>query len=55
MKFLILPIEGKAKVKPSNVLYSETDFVLEEHVQQVVDLLDVIDDEDLQSVYGTSQ
>ena len=55
MKFLIPPSEGKAKVKPSNVLFSETDFALEEHVQQVVDLLDLIDDEDLQSVYGTSQ
>ena len=54
MKILIPPSEGKAKVKPSKTLFSETNFRFEREVNQVVRLLELIDDEDLRSVYGTS-
>ena len=54
MKILIPPSEGKAKVKPGNTLFSETKFRYEREVNQVVRLLELIDDEDLSSVYGTS-
>ena len=54
MKILIPPSEGKAKVKPGNTLFSETKFRYEREVNQVVRLLELIDDEDLSTVYGTS-
>ena len=54
MKILIPPSEGKAKVKPGKTLFSETNFRYEREVNQVVRLLELIDDEDLSSVYGTS-
>ena len=54
MKILIPPSEGKAKVKPANILFSKTNFRFESAVSQVVRLLELIDDEDLRSVYGTS-
>ena len=54
MKILIPPSEGKAKTKASKTLFSDTNFVFERHVNQVVRLLELIDDEDLRSVYGTS-
>ena len=54
MKILIPPSEGKAKVKPSNVTFDNTGFHFERQVNQVIRLLELIDDEDLRSVYGTS-
>ena len=54
MKILIPPSEGKAKVKPTKTLFSNTNFRFEREVKQVVRLLELIDDEDLRSVYGTS-
>ena len=55
MKYLIPPSEGKSKVVSKDVLFSDTDFRFERYVKQVVRLLSLIDDEDLSSVYGTSQ
>ena len=54
MKILIPPSEGKAKVKTTSTIFSETNFKFKRHVNQVVRLLELIDDEDLRSVYGTS-
>jgi len=54
MKILIPPSEGKAKIKSGEVRFSETNFKYEREVNQVVRLLELIDDEDLSSVYGTS-
>ena len=54
MKILIPPSEGKAKVKPTKTLFCNTKFLFEREVNQVVRLLQLIDDEDLRSVYGTS-
>ena len=54
MKILIPPSEGKAKTKPTKVLFSDTNFKFEREVNQVVRLLELIGDEDLRSVYGTS-
>ena len=54
MKYLIPPSEGKGKVKPRNIVFADTNFKFERHVNQVVRLLGLIDDEDLRSVYGTS-
>jgi cytoplasmic iron level regulating protein YaaA (DUF328/UPF0246 family) len=55
MKILIPPSEGKAKIKPQEVKFSDTNFVFERSVKQVVRLLNLIDNEDLRSIYGTSQ
>ena len=55
MKVLIPPSEGKAKIKPQEVKFSDTNFVFERSVKQVVRLLNLIDNEDLRSIYGTSQ
>ena len=54
MKILIPPSEGKARVKVTNTIFSDTNFKFERPVNQVVRLLELIDDEDLRSVYGTS-
>jgi len=54
MKILIPPSEGKAKAKQSKTLFCDTKFKFEREVNQVVRLLELIDDEDLRSVYGTS-
>ena len=54
MKILIPPSEGKAKIqKPQNILFKDTNFVFEKYVKQVVRLLNLIDNEDLRSIYGT--
>ena len=53
MKYLIPPSEGKAKVKPQEIVFANTNFRFSQHVNQVVRLLSLIDDEDLRSVYGT--
>lgn len=55
MKILIPPSEGKAKVKPLDVLFKDTKFKFSKYTQQIVDLLCLIENEDLTSVYGTSQ
>ena len=54
MKVLIPPSEGKARTKPTKTIFSTTNFRFEREVGQVVRLLELIDDEDLRSVYGTS-
>ena len=54
MKILIPPSEGKAKVKPTKTLFVNTNFKFYREVNQVVRLLELIGDEDLRSVYGTS-
>ena len=55
MKFLIPPSEGKSKVISQDVIFAETNFKFEHHVNQVVRLLSLIEDENLSSVYGTSE
>ena len=56
MKILIPASEGKAKVTVSSDLkFEDTDFSFKESVKQVVNLLELIDEEDLRSIYGTSQ
>ena len=56
MKILIPPSEGKAKIqRPQNILFQDTKFVYDRYVKQVVRLLNLIDNEDLRSIYGTSQ
>ena len=55
MKILIPPSEGKAKVKPQEITFEQTNFIFEKEVNQVVRLLNLIDNEDLRSIYGTSQ
>jgi len=54
MKILIPPSEGKSRVKATGTIFSDTNFKFKRHVNQVVRLLELIDDEDLRSVYGTS-
>jgi len=54
MKILIPPSEGKARTKDTKTIFSSTNFRFERNVNQVVRLLELIDDEDLRSVYGTS-
>ena len=56
MKILIPASEGKAKVvSHTNLKFKDTNFIFKEEVQQVVNLLELIDEEDLRSIYGTSQ
>jgi len=55
MKILIPPSEGKAKIKPQNIKFVDTNFRFERSVKQVVRLLNLIDNENLKSIYGTSQ
>ena len=53
MKYLIPPSEGKSKIKGLDIKFKDTNFVFSKEVNQVVRLLDLIDDEDLTSIYGT--
>ena len=55
MKILIPPSEGKAKIKSLDILFKDTNFIFSKYTQQIVDLLCLIENEDLTSVYGTSQ
>jgi len=55
MLILIPPSEGKAKIKSSNILFKDTKFKYEREVNQVVRHLSILDQEDLRSIYGTSQ
>ena len=55
MKILIPASEGKAKVSSSSeIKFEDTNFVYQNEVRQVVNLLELIDEEDLRSIYGTS-
>ena len=55
MKILIPPSEGKSKIKSTGPLFSDTNYKFEKEVRQIVRLLELIDNEDLKSIYGTSQ
>ena len=55
MKYLIPPSEGKSKVVSQDILFSDTNFKFAHHVNQIVRLLSLIEDENLSSVYGTSE
>ena len=55
MKYLIPPSEGKSKIKSSEIKFQDTNFVYQQNVQEIMTLLELIDDEDLTSIYGTSQ
>ena len=55
MKILIPPSEGKTKLKSTGPIFSETNFKFEREVGQIIRLLELIDNEDLKSIYGTSQ
>jgi len=55
MLILIPPSEGKAKVKSTDLTFDDTDFKFKREVNQVVRLLSLLDDEDLRSIYGTTQ
>jgi hypothetical protein len=55
MKILIPPSEGKAKVRSLGILFRDTNFKFAKHTKQIVDLLGLIENEDLTSVYGTTQ
>ena len=55
MKYLIPPSEGKSKVQSIEVKFKDTNFIFKKNVQEIVTLLELIDDEDLRSIYGTSQ
>ena len=55
MLILIPPSEGKAKIKSSGVLFKDTKFKYEREVNQVVRHLSILENEDLRSIYGTSQ
>ena len=55
MKYLIPPSEGKSKIKSGNTKFKNTDFMFSSHVKQIVTLLELIDEEDLTSIYGTSE
>ena len=55
MKILIPPSEGKTKLKSTGPIFSESDFRFAREVGQIIRLLELIDNEDLKSIYGTSQ
>jgi len=55
MKILIPPSEGKSKIKPQEIKFEDTGFIFERSVRQVVRQLNLIDNEDLRSIYGTSE
>tara|TARA_Y100001970_G_C13913614_1_gene689778 strand:- start:30 stop:722 length:693 start_codon:yes stop_codon:yes gene_type:complete len=55
MKYLIPPSEGKSKIKDTAIKFKDTNFIFEKEVNQVVRLLDLLGEEDLTSIYGTSE
>ena len=55
MLILIPPSEGKAKIKSSKIIFKDTNFKYEREVNQVIRHLSILDQEDLRSIYGTSQ
>ena len=55
MKILIPASEGKTKViATSDLRFEDTNFEFKDSVLQVVNLLELIDEEDLRSIYGLS-
>ena len=46
MKILIPPSEGKAKIKPQEIKFQDTDFIFERSVRQVARQLNLIDNYD---------
>jgi cytoplasmic iron level regulating protein YaaA (DUF328/UPF0246 family) len=52
---LIPPSEGKTKIKSTNTIFADTKFKFEREVNQVIRLLSLLNEEDLRSIYGTSQ
>ena len=55
MKYLIPPSEGKSKIQSNKIKFKDTDFIFKNHIEQIVTLLELIDEEDLTSIYGTSE
>ena len=55
MLILIPPSEGKTKIKSTEITFGNTKFKYNEEVNQVVRLLSLLNEEDLKSIYGTSQ
>ena len=55
MRYLIPPSEGKSKIKDSDIKFKDTNFIFKKEVNQVVRLLDLLGEEDLTSIYGTSE
>ncbi len=55
MKYLIPPSEGKSKIQSNTTKFKDTDFIYKNHIEQIVTLLELIDEEDLTSIYGTSE
>ena len=55
MLILIPPSEGKTKIKSTNTIFGDTKFKFEREVNQVIRLLSLLNEEDLRSIYGTSQ
>ena len=55
MKYLIPPSEGKSKIQSNKTKFKDTDFIFKSHIEQIVTLLELIDEEDLTSIYGTSE
>ena len=55
MKYLIPPSEGKSKIKSTEIKFKDTNFIFEDNVRSIVDLLEAIDGEDLTSIYGSSE
>jgi len=57
MKILIPPSEGKAKIKPLDITFENTDFIYKKEVEEIVTLLSQISElgENLSPIYGTSE
>ena len=54
MKYLIPPSEGKAQPTPQEIKFRDTDFIFKNKVKDIVALLELLEEENLQSIYGTS-
>ena len=54
MKYLIPPSEGKAQATPQEIKFRDTDFIFKNQVKDIVALLELLEEENLQSIYGTS-
>lgn len=55
MIILIPPSEGKQKNNLNNVLFEDTNFIFQNQVKQIIELLETVDTRSLTSLYGTSQ
>ena len=54
MKILIPPSEGKANIKPINILFKDTDFIFKEQVKNIINTLGKLSDKDVLKTYGTT-